>query len=187
MDPKNYFQDMMPILKRKNGVEAWALFTLLFFSKRLTWDKITKKECNELMGSPTKTKKAIECLEYYWILDLATWERWAPKFTLPDEIPIRDAEKDMAWLIAKLIPTDFNRTVSYLSTTIKDIGLASAAWRYTPEDFLPLLIWVIKKDEWWKDKISWETFARKFPTLWEKFKSSVPKRSWELSELSNVF
>lgn len=181
-------KSLLPLLKLKGWLEAYLLFHMIYEWGVPAYTKITKKLCGELLCSPTKGKKAYELLEFYWLIkssDIVTW--FTPDFSVPP--PTKDNKyKDLVPLILKLLPWEYKSSVSLIRTIGKDIVEASEMKRYSIEEFIPIVIKEIQKDNFWKDKLTSETFIRKFNLLYWKVYMNIAKKPWQdLSSLKEIF
>lgn len=183
------FRHFLELVKKPNGPEAFSLIILLYYNKAFG-SKVTKKLCKELMGSESKSKKAIECVEFYWAFDFSKWELLIPDYTRVKEAdPIIERDLKIAWIINKVLPSsNFNILVGLLKYQNAELISSTAeTLRYSIEEFIPIFISELKKDEFWKNNLSAETVIRKFHTLYPKVKSKIPKKIWNLKDLENIF
>lgn len=176
---------LLPLLKLKDWLEAYLLFHLLLDDQD---NKLTKKRCWELLSSPTKGKKAYELLEFYWLIkDGRVDNSFTPDFSVPP--PTKENKyKNLVPLILKFLPWEYKSSVSLIRTIGKDIVEASESKRYSIEEFIPIVIKEIQKDNFWKDKLTSETFIRKFNLLYPKIQWWIAKKPWQdLSSLKEIF
>lgn len=179
--------DFSQIIPKKNWIEAFALAKLLLENVP-AYTKITQKLCGELLHSPTKGKKALEVLRYYKVVGEVTCDLHEPNMELPDIVDEKDEWADVAWIICKNLPWNFNSTKSLLWSMGKQLRTYSAEKNLTIEVFIPIFIKEIQKDEFWKKNLSAENFVRKSSYLYEKFGKWIHKTiSGNLSDISHIF
>jgi len=182
---ENIFQRFIPLLDKKNGIEAFALLVLC---SNLPPDvKITQKLAWELLHSPTKGKKALQVCKYYECWD-DEWFFKDPNMVLPDIEDDKSQWTKPAGLICKLLPWAYQQVLNLLNSMGKYILTAAATKNLTIEEYIPLLIKEIMKDEFWKKQLTWENFVRKFSYLDGKFHKQVPKKiEWWMQSITNIF
>lgn len=182
------FRHFLELVKKPNWPEAFSLIILLYYHGAFG-SKVTKKLCKELMGSESKSKKAIECIEFYWAFNFTTWELLIPDYTRVKEVdPIVERDLTIAWLINKELPSNFNVLVGLLKYQNAELIESTAKkFRYSLDEFIPIFIREVKKDEFWKNILTAETLIRKFHTLLPKVEWKIPKKTWWLGELNHIF
>lgn len=177
---------LIPLIEKKNWIDAFALATLLLIAIPAK-TKITQKLCMELLHSPTRGKKAHATLLYYKVVVDWQWP-FPPDLTIPEIEDDKDKWADTASLICKEVYGNFKYTLSLLNTIGEYINSAAATKRMAIDEFIPIMIKEIKKDEFWNKHLTAENFVRKFDSLWKKFGSNIPKKPWDnLSSLKEIF
>lgn len=178
------YYKFVPLIEKKNWIEAFALAVLLEERD----DKLTQKLCGELLCSPTKGKKALEVLKYYKVVGDSWWMN-APDMTLPD-MPSTDNEFwELASIICKQVRGNYPSCNNLLNYWVwKNISYEAKVHNLSEEEFITIFIKEIMKDDFWKIILTWETFIRKFDNLYAKFWNKIPKRpaGW-LSSVENIF
>ena len=173
----------VPLIEKKNWIEAFALAILL----ELYDNKITQKLAWELLKSPTKWKKALEVLKYYKVIS-ESWGIQNPDMALPDMEDDKSQWTKPAGMICKLLPWNYPQVLNLLNSMGSYILTASATKNLTIEEYVPLLIKEILKDDFWKKQLTWENFVRKFSYLDGKFHKLVPKKiTWWMESITEIF
>lgn len=179
-------EEYIPLIEKKNWLEAFALAILLILNTKPSVN-ITQKLCWELLHSPTKGKKSLEVLKYYRCVVDGKWP-------YPPDMRVTDMEDDKsqwtkpAGLICKLLPWNYPQVLNLLNSMGKYILTASATKNLTIEEYVPLLIKEILKDDFWKKQLTWENFVRKFSYLDGKFHKLVPKKiTWWMESITEIF
>lgn len=177
------------LISKKNWIEAFALLVLLednaydFFNPN-----VTQKLCWELLSSPTKGKKALELLRHYKIVNWKEFDLNNFDSSLPDIEDDKSQWNKSAALICKILPWSYPQILNLLNSMGKYILTAAATKNLTIEEYIPLLIKEIMKDEFWKKQLTWENFVRKFSYLDGKFHKQVPKKiEWWMQSITNIF
>ena len=177
---------LIPLTEKKNGVDAFALAVLLLIATP-TKQRITQKLCGELLHSPTKGKNALAVLLHYKVVVDGKWPYW-PDMTIPDREDEKNAWADVASLICKEVYGNFPSTLSLLNSIGKFITKAAEEKRMTIEEFIPIMVKEIKKDDFWSKALTAENFVRKFDSLWIKFGKNISKKPWgNLNSLKDIF
>ena len=179
-------EQYIPLIEKKNWLEAFALAILLLIQTKPS-QKITQKLCGELLHSPNKGKKALQVLLHYKVVVDGKWP-YAPDMGVEDEVDDDTQWDSLAWLICKEIDWSYVSVRSLLKHMGKAITWASKLKRYEIEEFIPLIVKEIRKDEFWNKVITAEGFVRKFVFLWTKFGNNIPKKPWnDFSSLKEIF
>lgn len=180
------------LITYKYGAEA---FFCIYHIYNITsmYTKFTKKLCGEILHSKTKWNKVYDILVA--IDAITTDSKWgiiwinpSPSIHKLDEIVEDDSiKKSLAWSVYKTFGWDYRQILSYcwseqlqkkLSTTAEKLG-------YSLEDYLSQMKKLINWDTFWSKVISWQTFARKFDILSEKF--TPAKNVRDFSEVADIF
>lgn len=176
----------MPLIEKKNWIDAFALATLLLIAIPAR-TKITQKLCMELLHSPTRGKKAHATLLHYKVVVDWQWP-FPPDLTIADMVDETSKWDETAALICKNVRWNYQSTKSLLNYFGNSILKAAEEKRYLIEELIPIAIKEIKKDNFWETALSSENFVRKFDSLWKKFGSNIPKKPWQdLSSLKEIF
>lgn len=188
--PDTPYEFYLPLIGKRNWIEAFALLVLLN-ETTVAYTKITQKLCWELLKSPTKGKKALEVLRYY---ECVVWDsKWEyinhkPNMELPDMEDDKLQWTSAAWMICKLLPWNYPQILNLLNSMGKYILTAAATKNLTIEEYVPLLIKEILKDDFWKKQLTWENFVRKFSYLDGKFHKLIPKKiTWWMESITEIF
>lgn len=185
--PESDYNMYLPLIGKKNWIEAFALIVLLNETV-VAYTKITQKICGELLKSPTKGKKALEVLKYY---ECVIWNQinHKPNMEQPDMQSSESEFWELASIICKQVRGSYPSCKNLLNYWV-GLQLIEAAriHNLTEEEFISIFIKEIMKDDFWKKVLTWETFIRKFNDLYAKFWNKIPKRpAWGLSTIENIF
>lgn len=185
--PESYYDMYLPLIWKKNWIEAFALIVLLN-ETTITFTNITQKLCWELLKSPTKWKKALEVLKYY---ECVVWNQinHKPNMEQPDMQSDNNEFSELASHICKQVRGNYPACNNLLNYWVgSQLIKAAKIHNLTEEEFITIFIKEIMKDEFWKKILTWETFIRKFDNLYAKFWSKIPKRpAWGLGSISDIF
>ena len=96
--------------------------------------------------------------------------------TIADMEDEKNAWADVASLICKEVYGNFPSTLSLLNSIGKFITKAAEEKRMTIEEFIPIMVKEIKKDDFWSKALTAENFVRKFDLLWIKFGKNISKK-----------
>lgn len=171
------------LVAKKNWADAFALLVIL--QELPAWTNITKALCGRFFKSPTRGKRSLELLQFYWILDseykLCEWD-------LSKEVVEEEGYKPIAAIICKDLPWQFNQVNWLLKYSIKLMTKVAEDKRYAIEEYLPIFIKEVRKDNFWSKYLTADNFVRKFELLDRNFWANVPKKPWmDLNSLSHIF
>lgn len=177
------YEKYHPLIQKKWWPDAFSLLVVL--SELPSWTKINKTLCGRVLKSPARWRKAMEMLKFYWILD----DEWVINdWDLSKEVVEEEWHKPIAWIICRELPWSFNQVNSLLKYSIKAISKVAEDKRYTVEEYLPIFIKEVRKDNFWSKYLTADNFVRKFELLDRNFWANVPKKPWmDLNSLSHIF
>ena len=182
---RDYYKCWLPLIEKKNWIEAFALAVILDDLDTATY---TQKLCWELLNSPTKGKKALEVLKYYKVVTKEGWP-YEPDMSVPDMQSTDSEFWELASIICKQVRGNYQACNNLLNYWVgSQLIKAARIHNLTEEEFITIFIKEIMKDDFWKKVLTWETFIRKFNDLYAKFWNKIPKRpAWGLSTIENIF
>lgn len=184
---ENIFERFIPLIGKKNWIEAFALLVLISNHPVSPKKPMSIKTAWELLKSPSKWKKALEVCKYYKCWD-SDWFFQNPDFSLPDMEDDKSQWTKPAWLLCKLLPWSYPQVLNLLNSMGQYILTASATKNLTIEEYIPFLVKEILKDEFWKKQLTAENFVRKFSYLDGKFHKLIPKKiEWWMQSIENIF